>query len=72
VIELWRSRHGPVEEVILNRTDLGEMEGGVVTMSTLGIVEMTELDGRPWPESAVAGELHRAYQALVERECAGG
>lgn len=43
-------------------------EGVFVTLTTLGVVEASSLDGEPLRRSPVTEQLHRAYQELVRVE----
>ena len=47
---------------------LWEAEGVFLTLTSLGIVEGTRLDGQQLSRSALTEKLHRAYQQLVARE----
>jgi branched-chain amino acid aminotransferase len=72
IMDLWRHLGGTVEEALLRRETLPSMTGGMVTMSTWGIVVIKEVDGCPLAGTPALYDLHAAFHRLVDRECEAG
>jgi aminodeoxychorismate lyase len=71
VLELCTGFRWPVLEVIAGPGALRQAEAVFLTLSSWGIVEAVSLDGQPLRTSPQVARLRDAYQALMERECAG-
>ena len=65
VVELCRARQIPIREARSTPAQLRATDGVFLTLSTLGIVEATALDGHPLRRSPVVAELQNAYQRLL-------
>ncbi len=66
VLELARDLGVPVEEPQVEPGVLQRSDGLFMTLSSLGLVPVTELDCVPLPESPLMARLHEAYQARLE------
>ena len=70
VLELCRALEIPVSETRLTPERLRASNGAFLTLSTLGLVAATSLDGHPLPHSPLVATLQAAYQKLLESESA--
>ena len=65
VLELARDLDVPVDEPQVEPGVLQRSDGLFMTLSSLGLVPVTELDGVPLPESTLMVRLNEAYQARL-------
>jgi branched-subunit amino acid aminotransferase/4-amino-4-deoxychorismate lyase len=70
VMQLCRRLDFPVREEQGTLEQLKRADGIFVTLSTLGVVEVAELDGHPLKPMIEIETLRKAYEALVAQECA--
>lgn len=69
VRELCEQLHLPVLEAHLRPQQLLKTDAVFVSLSSLGIVEIQEVDGTQLGSSPIIGQLSHAYQALLRTEC---
>ena len=69
VLELAARRGCLCREESAPSANLFRSEGVFLTLTSLGVVEAVELDGRSLPRSQRTQQLHQAYQAMVLEEC---
>ncbi len=70
VLELCRALEIPCAETRLTPARLRASSGVFLTLSTLGLVAATALDGHPLARSPLVATLQAAYQKLLELESA--
>ncbi|MBI4661786.1 MAG: aminotransferase class IV [Verrucomicrobia bacterium] len=70
IFEVCQASGLPCQEQRIGPEVLFKTEGVFLTLSTLGVVEATSLDGRPLARSTLTSRIHQAYQALIARETA--
>ena len=68
ILELGNELALPVKETTVTREELRLAEGVFLTLSSLGVMMASELDGAPLAQSPLVEELHRAYGELLSRE----
>lgn len=68
VFELCRKLGTAACEAVATLEELKRAEGVFVTLSTLGVVAVTSLDGFPMPTSVLTTQLAVAYENLVQSE----
>jgi branched-chain amino acid aminotransferase len=61
----------PVRESLLRPDELAQMEAAFLSLSSHGVVELSQVDGVLLGSSPVTRQLHQAYHALVAAECVG-
>ncbi len=71
IFEIGRNLGAPIQESNITKNQLPEMEAAFLTLSSMGIVEVLELDGKPLKQSSLVAKLQMAYAQLVETETAG-
>lgn len=69
IFDLGRTLHLSVAERECDLASFFDVEGAFLTMTSLGVVEVVELDGRPLRRSPLVPQLHQALQAKIETEC---
>lgn len=69
VRELCETRGVPFTEAQLKPAELPQVGGAFLSLSSLGLVELAEVDGMPLGRSPILPPLHAAYQRLLEQEC---
>lgn len=70
VVELCAQLGLQCIECAVSPAELLEQRGVFLTLSTLGIVEVVEIDGHTLPKHELTARLWRAYRGLLERETA--
>lgn len=70
VFELCDATQIPVGEVTAKPRVLANAAGAFATLSTLGIIELASLDGRPLRRSPIVRTLQTAYRKLLTKETA--
>jgi branched-chain amino acid aminotransferase len=71
IFELCQKSGLSVQERNLTGSQLFEMDGVFLSLSTFGIVQGSTLDGRPLKKSPLTEVLNARYLEAVERETAG-
>ena len=69
VLELCSALGIPTSEDLITLEALREADGVFVTLASLGVVEVVELDGQPLRQSPLTTQMRQAYEAALEREC---
>jgi len=69
IMEYLQSQHFPFAEKHIRRTSLLRADGVFLTMSSLGVVEVTHLDGIKLKRSALTKRLHQAFWRTVRAGC---
>jgi aminodeoxychorismate lyase len=69
VRELCEAHGVPFKEAQLKPAELPQMDGAFLSLSSLGLVELAEVDGTPLNRAPILPQLHAAYQTLLEKEC---
>lgn len=67
-VELCGQLGVPVAERAITPEELRKVAGVFVTLSSVGVVECSELDGAPVSRSPLVSDLRRAYEALLAAE----
>jgi aminodeoxychorismate lyase len=70
VLEICQQAGLPSQEVAIPVERLRQAQGVFLSLSSLGLVEVTDLDDHGLSRSPLVGNLHTAYQGLLIRECA--
>lgn len=70
LFEICESLGRRVEERAITRDELVQGEGAFISMSTLGVVEIAQLDEDELKRSPIVAILHKAYEELVKSETA--
>ena len=68
VLELCAKLSVPCRESNIRPSELAGMDAAFLSLSALGIVELSAVDGVALGSSSVAGRLHAAYRDLVRAE----
>jgi aminodeoxychorismate lyase len=68
VLELCEQLKLPASERAITPKEFGEVDGVLVTLSTIGVVEAISVDGFKLPRSPAVSDLRAAYRALVRAE----
>jgi len=68
VLEICHELQIPTRESALTARQLPGTQGAFVSLSSLGIVPISSLDGREMPVSPVTTQIAAAYQDLLRRE----
>jgi branched-subunit amino acid aminotransferase/4-amino-4-deoxychorismate lyase len=69
VRELCEAHGVPFQEAQLKPAELPLMDGAFLSLSSLGLVELAEVDGIPLNRAPILPQLHAAYQTLLREEC---
>ena len=72
VLELCQSLHLPTVKKVIRADTLHRAHGVFLTLSTLGLVEVTSLDGTAIPSSPLLATLREAYWRVVGEETQRG
>jgi aminodeoxychorismate lyase len=69
VRELCETLGQPFKEAQLTPAELPQVDGAFLSLSSLGLVELAEVDGTPLNRAPILPHLHAAYQTLLREEC---
>jgi len=69
VLEICDRRGVQTQQRNIVREELHQAEGVFLTLSSLGIVEVSELDQQPLRQSPLLATLRTNYAALISQEC---
>jgi branched-subunit amino acid aminotransferase/4-amino-4-deoxychorismate lyase len=68
VLELCQALNLPTNKRVIKPESLRKSEGIFLSLSSLGIVPVSAIDGDPVPTSPIAEKILSAYYAVVQRE----
>jgi branched-chain amino acid aminotransferase len=70
LFEICESLERRVQECAITRDELFQSEGAFISLSTLGVVEIAQVDDRELKRSPLVPTCHKAYEELVQSETA--